>query len=54
MAHQPRLSVRGVVYFCWLSSALLMVAFMTYLGFFDGFGEDLYDTLKPIGKLLFQ
>lgn len=51
---QPRFSVRGVVYFCWFSAATVILGLMTYLGFFDGLGDALYDLLRPIGKVLFQ
>jgi len=51
---QPRIPVRGVVYFCWFSAAVLMVFLMTYMGVFDGLGDAMYELLKPIGKFFFQ
>jgi len=53
MAHS-HFSLRGAVYFCWFSAAVLILALMTYMGAFDGLGDTLYELLKPIGKFFFQ
>jgi hypothetical protein len=49
-----RLSIRSVIYFCWLSTFILMIFIMAYAGMFDGLGDALYDIAKPIAKFFFQ
>jgi hypothetical protein len=54
MPHQARLSIRGIIFFCWSSTFVLAVAIMAYAGMFDGMGDTIYEALKPIAKYFFQ
>jgi hypothetical protein len=51
---QTRVPVTKVIYFCGLSTALMILALMAYAGVFDGLGDALVDIIKPIAKFFFQ
>ena len=51
---QSRVPLTKIIYACFISTALLILALMAYVGMFDGLGDTLIEIVKPIAKFFVQ